>query len=166
MAFYFLLVKAKSLARAIYEFQRDIGNKKASYINFTLEELVDCVDAIELINLSFLDVSKRKIRIATFASSHFYNSFWLTNADKFAKVVAYFEKIIANSQILDSELQQSITSAVTSAVITPVAAIQAKHKNEMFFLQEMIKKSLLLKKSPFATSLSISTSTRQIKKVK
>lgn len=54
---------------------------------------------------------------------------------------------------MDSFLQQSIMSEVTSAVAIAVAAIQAKHENEMLSLRKMIGKSLFLKNSPFAISL-------------
>lgn len=40
---------------------------------------------------------------------------------------------------------------VTSAVTTDVATIQAKHKDRIFSLREMIKKSLHLKKSSSTT---------------
>lgn len=52
---------------------------------------------------------------------------------------------------MDSSLQWSITSAVLSAMATAVAAIQAKHKNEMLSIWEMFEKSLLLGESPSAT---------------
>ena len=51
---------------------------------------------------------------------------------------------------MDSSLQQSITSAVASAVSIAVASVQAKHENEMLSLREMIEKSLLLRESPSA----------------
>ena len=44
-------------------------------------------------------------------------------------------------------------SAVTSAVATAVAPIQAQYESEMLFLREMIEKSLLLRDSPSATPL-------------
>ena len=104
MAFFSLPAEAESLARAIHEFQRDTGNNKASRINSTLQELVDCVAATEPDPL-FLDVSKRKTRAAASASSRFYDSSWLTNADKFPEAVTYFKDITANSQVMDSSLQ-------------------------------------------------------------
>ena len=52
---------------------------------------------------------------------------------------------------MDSSLQQFIISAVASAVATAVVSIQAKHESEMLSLQEMIKKSLLLRDSPSMT---------------
>lgn len=52
---------------------------------------------------------------------------------------------------MDFSLQQSIKSAVTSAVAIVVAVIQTKYENEILFLQEMIKKSLLLRNSPSVT---------------
>ena len=58
---------------------------------------------------------------------------------------------MANSQIMDSSLQQSISNAVSSAVAAAVAAMQAKHENEMLSLREMIEKSLLLRESPSST---------------
>ena len=51
---------------------------------------------------------------------------------------------------MDSSVEQSIASAVTSAVAVAVGAMQAKHEEEMFSLREMIKKFLLLKESPSA----------------
>ena len=151
MAFFSLPVEAKDLAHAIPKFQRETGNKKASRINSALQKLVDRVVAIKLINLPLLNVSKRKTRAATSTFSRFYNSSWLTNADKFPETVAHFKEITAHSQIMDSSLQQSITSAVTSAVVTGIADIQAKYEGKMLSLREMIKKSLLLKESPSAT---------------
>ena len=58
---------------------------------------------------------------------------------------------MANSQVMDSSLQQSISNAVLSAVAAAVAAIQGKHENEMLSLWEMIEKSLLLRESPSPT---------------
>lgn len=55
---------------------------------------------------------------------------------------------------MDSSLQQPIISVVTFAIVTVVAAIQAKQKSEMFSLREMIKKSLLLKEFSSATPSS------------
>lgn len=54
---------------------------------------------------------------------------------------------------MGSSLEQSIASAVMSAVATAIAAIQVKYKGEMFSLREMIEKSLLLRTSFFATPL-------------
>ena len=80
-----------------------------------------------------------------------YNSFWLTDPDKFPAAVFHFKEIIANSQVIDSSLQQFITGVVSSAVVTAVTAIQTKHENKMLSLWEMIEKFLLLKESPSAT---------------
>lgn len=80
-----------------------------------------------------------------------YNPSWLTNADRFPATVSYFKEIIANSQVMDSSLQQSITSAVLFAVATTVTAIQAKHVNKMLAFREIIEKSLLLQDFPSAT---------------
>ena len=52
---------------------------------------------------------------------------------------------------MDSSIQQSIASAVMSAVTTAVAAIQTKHESEMLSLRKMIEKSLLLRDSPSTT---------------
>ena len=123
MAFCFLPAEAESLARAIYKFQGNINNKKASYINFNLQKLVNCVAANKLINLPLFNVSKRKIRVAISASSCFYDSFWLTDKDKFLGVVAYFNKITANFQIIDFFFQQSIPSVVTSVVAIAMVVI-------------------------------------------
>lgn len=54
---------------------------------------------------------------------------------------------------MDPTVKQSIASTVTSAVTVAIDVIQAKHKEEMLALQEMIKKSLLLKESPSAIPL-------------
>ena len=148
MAFFSLPAEVESLAHTIHEFQHDTGNKKASHIDSAFQELVDRVAATEPINSLLLGVSKRKTRAATSASSCFYNSSWLTNADKFPKAVARLKEITANSQVMDSSLKQSITSAVISAVATAVADIQTKHESKMLSLREMIEKSLLLRKSP------------------
>lgn len=123
MAFLSLLAEAKDLARAIYQFQRDMGNKKAFCINSILQKLVNRIATTKLFNLLHLDVPKRKTRVASSVSSRFYDYFWLTDPDKFSKIVARFEQIMANSQIIDSFLQQSITSAVTFTVAMVVATI-------------------------------------------
>ena len=52
---------------------------------------------------------------------------------------------------MDPAVKQSIASAVTSAVTAAIDAIQAKHKEEMLALREMIEKSLLLKDSASST---------------
>ena len=143
-------MKAKSLARAIHEFQRDTGNKKASWIDSTLQRLVERVAATNPLSSPLLEAPKRKTRAEASASSRFYNPFWLTDTDKFPAAVARFKEIIANSQMMNSSLQQSITSAVTSAVTTAVAAVQAKHENKMLALREMIEKYLVLRESPSA----------------
>lgn len=123
MAFYSLPAETKSLARTIYKFKHNTGNKKAFCMDSTLQELVNCVAAIGPINPPLLDVPKKRIKVAASASSRFYDSSWLTDTDKFPRAVAHFDKIISNSQIMDFSLQQSITSAVTSVfaiVITTV----------------------------------------------
>lgn len=104
MAFFSLPTEAKRLARTIYKFPRNIGNKKASCIEFTLQELVDHIATIKPINPPLFDIFKRKTRAAASTSSCFYNSFWFTNADKFSKAIVCFEEIIANSQTIDSSL--------------------------------------------------------------
>ena len=151
MALLSLPAEVESLARAIYEFQRDTGHKKASCIKFTLQELVNRVAATESINPPRLDIPKRKTRTALCASSRFYNSSWLINTDKFSEAVACFAEIIADYHTIDSSLQQSIASAVTFVVTTMVASIQAKHESEMLSLREIIEKSLLLRDSASAT---------------
>ena len=153
MASLSLPVEAESFARAIYEFQCNTGNKKASWIDSTLQRLVERVAASNLLSSPLLEAPKRKARAVASVSSRFYDPFWLMDTDKFPATVAHFEEIITNSQMMDSSLQQSIISAVTSAVATAVAAIQAKHENEMLALRKMIEKSLLLRESPSATSL-------------
>lgn len=106
------------------------------------------------INPPCLNVSKRKTRAALSTFSHFYDSRSLTNTDKFSDAIARFVKIIADSHTIDSSLQQSIASAVTSAIATAVTFIQPKHERKLLFLQEMIKKSLLLRDSSFANPFS------------
>ena len=123
MAFFSLPAEVESLTRAIHEFQRDIGHKKASRIKSTLQELIDRVATTEPINPPHLDVPKRKTRTALCTSSRFYNSSWLTNTDKFLEAVACFAEIIADYHTMDSSLQQSIASAVTFAVAITVASI-------------------------------------------
>lgn len=100
-----------------------MNNKKAFYINFALQRLVNCIATINLINLHLLDVSKKKTRLTAFAFSRFYDSFWLTDVDKFLKVVAHFEEITASSLVMHFFFQQSITSAVTFIIATTVATI-------------------------------------------
>lgn len=98
-------VEAESFAHAIRKFQRNIGNKKASHIESTLQELVDHVAATEPINLPLYNVTRRKTRAATSAFSCFYNSSWLTDTNKFPKTVTRFEELIADSQTMDSAFQ-------------------------------------------------------------
>lgn len=143
--------EAKSLARAIRKFQYDTGNKKASRIESTLQELVDHIDATEPINLPLRNITRKKTRTAASASSYFYDSSWFIDTGKFPEAIARFEELIADSRTMDSALQQSITSVVTSAVATAVVAIQTKHESEMLFLHEMIEKSLFLKDSSLTT---------------
>lgn len=81
-----------------------------------------------------------------------YNSSWLTDPDKFPGAVSRFKEIIASSQVIDAFFQQSITSAVLFAIATALAAIEAKYKDEILSLWEMIKKSLLLRESLSKTS--------------
>lgn len=102
MAFFSLPAEAESLTHIIYEFQHDTSNKKASHIDFALQELVDCIAAIEPINSLLLGVSKRKTRAAISAFSCFYDASWFTNADKFSKAVARLKEITANFQVMDS----------------------------------------------------------------
>ncbi len=151
MAFCSLPAEVESLARAIHKFQCDTSNKKAFCIDPTLPELVNRVVATKPINRSLLNILRRRTREAAIASSRFYNSSWLIDTDKFSRTVAHFDEITVNSQIIDFSLQQSIMSAVTSAVATVVAAIQVKHKSEMLSHWEMIEKSLFLRESPSTT---------------
>lgn len=46
---------------------------------------------------------------------------------------------------MNSAIQQSITSAISSVVAIAIATIQIKHKNLMLSLHEMIEKSFLLR---------------------
>lgn len=153
MAFLSLPTEAESLACVIHKFQRNTGNKKATRIKSTLQKLINCIATTEPIGLPILDVPKKKKRAAASASSGFYDSSWLTDVDMFPKVVAHFEEVIANSCTMNSSLQQLITSVVTSAITRAVTFIQAKHDNKMLSLWEMIKISLLVRKSPSATPL-------------
>lgn len=134
MAFLSFLAEAKSLAYTIHKFQCSTSNKKASRIDFVLQRLVDRIAITELLNFPLLDTLKKKIRVAASASSCFYDPSWLINTDKCPVAVAHFDKIITNFQVLDSFFQQSITSVVTSAVATAIAAIQTKYENEMLSL--------------------------------
>lgn len=101
MVFLSLSAEVKSPVRTIHEFQYDIGNKRAFRIKSTLQELVNRIAATEPINLPFLNIPKKKTRAAVSASSRFYDFSWFTDVDKFPKAVAYFMKIIANSQTMD-----------------------------------------------------------------
>lgn len=57
-------------------------------------------------------------------------------------------------QAMDSSLEQSIATAVIFAVSTVVAALQARHNDEMLLLGKMIKKFLFLNTaSPSSTPL-------------
>lgn len=123
VAFFSLPSEAESLACTIYEFQRNMGNKKASCIDSALHKLVNRLAAIMPINPHLLDVSKKKIRITAFASSRFYNSSYLIDRDKFPTTISRFKKITANFQGMDSSLQQLITRAVIFAVATAVVTI-------------------------------------------
>lgn len=97
MDFFLFSKKAKSLAYAIYKFQCNINNKKAFCIDLVLQDLVNYVAALKLKNFPCFDIPKRKMKAVKFASSCFYNAFWLTYADKFLEAVVCFEKISANS---------------------------------------------------------------------
>lgn len=123
MALLSLPIEAESLARAIHKFQRDTGNRKASRIGITLQELVNRVATTKLINPPLFDIPRQKTRAVVSASSCFYDSSWLTNADKFPEAIARFKEVIANSQIMDSSLQQSIASVVTFAIAIAVTSI-------------------------------------------
>lgn len=123
MAFPLLSAEAKSLAHAIHKFLRKTGNKKASHIKSTLQKLVNCIAATEAINSPLLNILKRKTKAAESAFSRFYNSSWLTDTDKFCTIVTRFEELIANSQIMDSFFQQSITSTILFDVTTAIATI-------------------------------------------
>lgn len=62
-------------------------------------------------------------------------------------------KIVTNSKIIDSPIQQFILNAVTFVIATAVATIQVKHKGEMLSLREIIQKSLLFRDFFLVTSL-------------
>lgn len=97
-----------------------------------------------------MNIFKRNTKAAKTAAFRFYDNFWLTNTDTFLQAVVCFEKITTRSQDMDSSIQQSIISVVTSTMTTAVAAIQANYKGKMLFLYEIIEKSLFLKDSPSA----------------
>lgn len=152
MAFFSLPAKAESLVHTIHEFQYDTSNKRVFLIEFILQAFVDRIAATEPINPPLLDIPKRKTRVAVSASSYFYDSSYLIDADMFFEVVIYFEEIIANSQTIDSSLQQLIISVVTFTVAIAVTSIQAKHDNEILSLWDMIAKFLLVIESPSFSS--------------
>ncbi len=135
--------KAASLTRAIAEFQRDTGRTKRFRINPDLQAFVNSLLSLLLLKPALPKCCTR----ATREPLPSYDCSWLIDPDKFPAAMSRFEEIIANSQVIDTSLQQSITSAVLSAFVIAVAAIQAKHENEMLSLWEMIEKSLLLKES-------------------
>lgn len=62
---------------------------------------------------------------------------------------------------MDSSLQWSITSAVSSAIATAVVSIKAKYEKNILSFREMIEKSLLLKEFPSRTPPSNSDPTRK-----
>ena len=94
--------------------------------------------------------------MAKASTSPLYSSFWLTDTNAFQQAVSCFETIISHfpsppsHSFIDPSVKQSIASAVTSTVIVAVDAMQAKHEEEIFALREIIKKFLLLRKSPSA----------------
>lgn len=53
--------------------------------------------------------------------------------------------------IMDLAIHHLISSAVTFAVATTMVSVQMKHKKDMLALQEIIEKSLLLRKSIYST---------------
>lgn len=63
---------------------------------------------------------------------------------------------------MNSSLQQSIISTVTSAVVTAVAFIQAKDDNKMVSVQEIVKKSRLVRESLSATPPSDHDATSKV----
>lgn len=102
---------------------------------------------------------KRQTRVAKASTSPLYSSFWLIDADVFQQVVSYFETITSHFLSLlshgsiDPSIEQSIASDVISTVVAIVDAMQAKHEEKIFALREIIKRSLLLKESPFLIPL-------------
>lgn len=121
--------------------------------NQTLPNQSRLTDLRQLPHTSFLlkpALSKRCTRAAR-GPSPFYDSSWLTNIDKFPAAVSRFNEILADFQVIDSSLQQFITTAVVSAVVTAIASIQTNHESKMLSLREMIEKSLLLRNSPSTT---------------
>lgn len=59
-------------------------------------------------------------------------------------------------------VKKSTASAVTSTVTAAVDALKAKHKEEIFALQKIIEKSLLLRKALFAILFLDSAATSKI----
>lgn len=100
-----LPVEAESFAQAIHKFQRDTGNKKASCIESTLQELINRIAATEPKNSPVLDILKNKTIASASTSSRFYDSSWIIDPDKFSGVVAHFEEVVANSGTMDSSFQ-------------------------------------------------------------
>lgn len=94
---------------------------------------------------------KRQTRVTEALISPFYSSSWLTDINAFQQGVSYFKTTTLHfpsppfQSSIDLAVKQSIASAITSAIIVAVDAIQAKHEEEMLALQTIIAKSLLLK---------------------
>lgn len=123
-------------------------------MNLSLQKLIDYIVATKPKNFSLFDISKKKIRVARSDFSHFYKAFWLTDVDKFLEPVARFGYITTKSQVMNSSIQQFITSAVISTITIAVATILTKHKDQMLSFREIIKKSLFLQDSFLVISLS------------
>lgn len=135
-----------SLTRMIAEFQRDTGRTKRSRIDPGLQAFVDFLIPLFLLELALL---KCRTKIARESSSS-YDLSWLTDADKFPTTISRFEEITA-SLAMDSTIQHSISSAITSVVAAVMAFAQAKHKEDILALREMIEKALLLRESGSST---------------
>lgn len=111
-----------------------------------MQALVDSLVSLLLLEAALL---KRHEKIAR-EPSPAYDPSWVIDADKFSASVFYLEEITANFHVINSSLQQSITSVVSFTMATAVAAIETRHKNKMLALRKLIEKSLLLKEFPFA----------------
>ena len=151
--------EALQFARSIAEFQKDTGYKKNLRIKPHLQTLVNfLLSNFELEHPPPRTPPKRQTRVAEASISSFYSISRLTDNDAFQQgisrletITSHFPSLAPPQSSMDPAVEQSIASAVTSAVTAAIDAIQAKHKEEILALREIIKKSLLLKDSAFST---------------
>lgn len=82
-----------------------------------------------------------------------YDITWLTSTNSYLRAVLCFQDLTFYKLpfAMDLFVQQSISSAVTSAISIAIAAIQAKYDENMLTLCKLIKRFLLLKDFPFIT---------------